>query len=247
MVAKVTVKASEQRKLHVKSGNRCALCRTILVEAGNQLPACIGENAHIYGEKPDAARYNKNQSDEFVNSERNLIFLCRNCHKKIDTKIENYPATRLFNLKAQHEKWVVQTLMEQSVAYSYAEIEVLASFLTANSGSLSAISDYTILKIKDKIEKNRLADVQNFINMGLSGVATIEDYINRNPDTNFGIRLTNIISARYHELKSQNMEPTDIFYSLWKMAYGNHNEFNFRAAALGILVYFFEKCEVFEK
>jgi hypothetical protein len=247
MAAKTAIKASEQRKLHAKSGNRCALCKAVLVEVKNQSSACVGENAHIYGEKPDAARYDKDQSDELVNSERNLIFLCCNCHKKIDTEIDSYPASQLFDLKTQHETWVVKTLTEQSVAYSYAEIEVLASFLTENSGSLSTISDYTILKINDKIEKNRLTDVQNFINMGLSGVSAIEAYVNRNPDTNFGNRLTNAMSARYHELKSQDMEPTDIFYSLWDMANGNHDEFNFKAAGLGILVYFFEKCEVFEK
>lgn len=247
MTAKATIKLSEQRKLHAKSGNRCALCKVILVEVDDQPTACIGENAHIYGEKPDAARYDSTQSDEFVNSELNLIFLCRNCHKKVDTEVDKYPLEELFEKKAQHEAWVVQALSEQSAAYSYAEIEVLASYLMQNNGSLSATSDYTILKIKDKTEKNCLSEVQYLINIGLSGVGTIEDYINRNPDANFGTRLTNAVASRYQQLKSQDIEPIDIFYSLWDMANGNHDEFNYKAAGLGILVYFFEKCEVFEK
>ncbi len=83
--------------------------------------------------------------------------------------------------------------------------------------------------------------------MGLSGVGTIEDYINRNPDANFGNRLTNVVASHYQQLKSQNIDPVDIFYSLWDVANGNHDDFKYKAAGLGILVYSFEKCEVFEK
>jgi len=247
MAVKATIKVSEQRKLHAKSGNRCALCKTILVEVEDHPVACIGENAHIYGEKPDAARYDSAQSDDFVNSESNLIFLCCNCHKRVDTEVATYSPEELFDKKAQHEAWVVRTLEEESAAYSYAEIEVLASYLMQNNGSISALGDYTILKINDKIEKNCLSDVQNFINMGLSGVEMIENYINRNPDANFGSRLTNVMASHYQQLKQQNMATIDIFYLLWDIANGSHDEFNYKAAGLGILVYFFEKCEVFEK
>jgi hypothetical protein len=247
MAAKANIKASEQRKLHVKSGNRCALCKIVLVDVEDQNTSCIGENAHIYGETPDSARHDSAQTDAFVNSELNLIFLCCNCHKKIDTEIDNYSASQLFDIKMKHEAWILESLAEQSAVYSYAEIEVLASYLMQNNGSVSATSDYTILKIKDKIEKNRLSDVQHFINMGLSGVNTIEDYMNRNPDANFGNRLTNVVASHYQQMKNRNMEPVDIFYSLWDMTNGNNDDFEYKAAGLGILVYFFEKCEVFEK
>ena len=84
MSKKGTIKLSEQRKLHSKSGNRCAICKTVLVDVENIDSACIGVNAHIYGEKPGAARYDATKPIEYVNSEANLIFLCCNCHTKID-------------------------------------------------------------------------------------------------------------------------------------------------------------------
>ena len=104
MSNKATISKRDERLLHTKSGNRCAMCRTVLVDTNNPSAACIGENAHIYGEKPDAARYDSTKDAAFVNSEQNLIFLCCNCHKKIDTDVSSYPADELFKLKAQHEQ-----------------------------------------------------------------------------------------------------------------------------------------------
>lgn len=82
-VSKAPISAKNERLLHTKSGNRCAMCNIVLVEHA----VCIGENAHIYGEKPDAARYDASLPVSYVNSEPNLIFLCCNCHKKIDLTV----------------------------------------------------------------------------------------------------------------------------------------------------------------
>lgn len=245
--AKAAITPKEQRKLHAKSGNRCAKCKTILVEPGNSDAACIGQNAHIYGEKPDAARYDASKSETYVNSEQNLIFLCCNCHKIIDTEVEHYPPEFLFEIKESHEAWVTESLTASSTNFTFAELEVLTTYLIGNNGLLKTPDDYTLLKISDKMQKNHLNDVQMYINLGLSSVITIEDYLNRHPDQNFASRVASSISGKYCEFKKQNMDPVDIFYSLWDITCGQHKEFNYKAAGLGILVYFFEKCEVFEK
>ena len=247
MSNKATISKKDERLLHTKSGNRCAICRTVLVDAGASSAACIGENAHIYGEKPDAGRYDSTKEESFVNSEQNLIFLCCNCHKKIDTDISSYPADKLFILKAQHEQWVTQKLEEESVSYSFAELEVLAKYLVSSTTSMQAPSSFSLLKIDDKIKKNALQDVQKYITMGLSSNLTIEDYLNRHPDPSFATQLTNIMAQKYQELKSQGLDGYVIFDELWTFASGNHSDFSYKAAGLGILTYFFEKCEVFEK
>ena len=247
MSNKATISKKDERLLHTKSGNRCAMCRTILVDAKKNSAVCIGENAHIYGEKPDAARYDSTKDEAFVNSEQNLIFLCCNCHKKIDTDISSYPANELFALKAQHEQWVAQKLEEESISFSFAELEVLAKYLVSPAISLQAPTSFSLLKIDDKIEKNSLQDVQKYITMGLSSNFTIEDYLNRHPDTMFATQLTSIMAQKYQELKSNGLDSYEIFDELWTFASGNHTDFSYRAAGLGILTYFFEKCEVFEK
>ena len=63
----------------------------------------------------------------------------------------------------------------------------------------------------------------------------------------FSVQLTNIMAKKYQELKSQDLDSCEIFSELWNFASGNHTDFIYQAAGLGILAYFFEQCEVFEK
>ena len=55
------------------------------------------------------------------------------------------------------------------------------------------------------------------------------------------------MAQRYHELKASKLDSYEIFDELWTFASGNNSDFSYKAAGLGILTYFFEKCEVFEK
>lgn len=247
MAGKASISKKDERTLHVKSGNRCAMCKIVLVDTKNPNAACIGENAHIYGEKPGAARFDATKSDSFVNSEKNLLFLCCNCHKKIDTDIASYPVDTLFTLKKQHEQWVENTLAKESISYSFAEIEVLAQYLVSSKAFIQDVSSFRLLKIRDKINKNSLQDVQHYITMGLSNIHTISEYLNRHPDPLFATKLTSIMAQKYQELKNESSDSNEVFYKLWDIASGNNNDFKYRAAGLGILTYFFEKCEVFEK
>lgn len=246
-MSKASISQKEQRKLHSKSGNRCAMCKTVLVDVSNPSSPCIGENAHIYGEKPDAARYDGSQSDTFVNSEKNLIFLCCNCHKKIDTDVGSYSVQSLMELKERHEKWVIDKLNEAGMSYTYAELEVICKFLINNCSKELHQYNYSLIKIGEKIQKNSLQQVQQYINMGLNSIMTIEEYLNNNPDSSFATSLTSIITEKYLELKGSKSDSCDIFYALWDFASGNKQDFNYKAAGLGIVTYFFEKCEVFEK
>ena len=43
----------------------------------------------------------------------NLILLCRNCHRKVDTLKLSYPRERLLEIKANHEAWVRTALPER--------------------------------------------------------------------------------------------------------------------------------------
>lgn len=70
MANKGQISKRDERLLHTKSGNRCAKCRLLLVDPSNPNATCIGENAHIYGEKPGAARYDASKEIQFVNSEK---------------------------------------------------------------------------------------------------------------------------------------------------------------------------------
>lgn len=184
---------------------------------------------------------------EYVNSEQNLMFLCCNCHTIVDRDILLYPCDVLFSMKEEHEKNVVQALQQGSIDYTFAELKVITDFLIQESGKAAAGTNYQLLRLPDKIKKNQLTDVQGYIDMGLLSVARIEDYLNRHPDSRFADKLTQIFVEKYISFREEESEPISIFNALWDFACNNKVDYGYRSAGLAILVYFFEKCEVFEK
>lgn len=70
----------------------------------------IGEAAHIYGARQNSKRYNSNMSDAARAEITNSIWLCRNCHKLIDTDEQKYTSNILFAWREQHEEYIQSEL-----------------------------------------------------------------------------------------------------------------------------------------
>lgn len=68
--------------------------------------ALIGEHCHIVGESKDGPRGNHPMPMEQRDKYDNLILLCRNHHKEIDSQTETFTIEVLHNVKNQHETWV---------------------------------------------------------------------------------------------------------------------------------------------
>ena len=245
MSAKAYIKSTEQKLLHVKSGNSCAKCKGLLVTEG----VCIGENAHIYGEKPGSARYDASQPASFVQSDANLIFLCSSCHTIIDRNVTEYPATRLFEMKRLHEEEIVRRIEDAAPKIGYEELGVIINYIADqyNVSNSSDSADLILIEIKEKIHKNCLSEIQNYITIGLSMANLIEDYFNRTPDRRFSAKVSAVVVTKYRELRQQGVAGIEAFMILWDFIKGNKQSYNIDTAALGLLVYFYEKCEVFEK
>lgn len=77
--------------------------------------------------------------------------------------------------------WVKQMLEEQTLNYTFAELEVLAEIHTGSEGNLYIPTSFELIKIEDKIKKNSLEDVQGYITMGLTSNKVIVDFINKYP------------------------------------------------------------------
>lgn len=138
-------------------------------------------------------------------------------------------------------------LRQESASYGFAELEVLADYIVSSQTVTPHTSSYSLLKINNKIRRNSLQEYQKYIVMGLTSIYTIDDYLNRHPDTALSVKLTNIMANEYKELKKQSKGYLEIFDDMWNFASGNRMDYLYKAAGLGILTYFFEKCEVFEK
>jgi hypothetical protein len=93
------------------SGNRCCLCRTVLVLQKDEFNRHlnIGEECHIISRQPGGPRHEDLKGFDYDDSS-NLLLLCRNHHKTIDERVEEYPAARLQEIKANHEAWVDKNL-----------------------------------------------------------------------------------------------------------------------------------------
>jgi len=110
----VSVPEAEQRKLFVRSGNRCAFpaCRRVLTaeESPPDRLVVLGEMAHMVAEQPNGPRGSTPLSLSERNRAENLILLCNTHHQLIDSQPQTYTVERLLGMKEAHEQWVEKAL-----------------------------------------------------------------------------------------------------------------------------------------
>lgn len=245
------ISPKDQKILCLRSGNRCAFpgCPVILVidKTDSDKESIIGDMAHIEVENPTAARYNPNMTVEERNSYDNLILLCKNHHKVIDDQPEEYTVQKLKEMKSTHEKWILEVTGREIPNVTFEELDIVTKYLVA--GKFSMKSNYTLIPPQDKINRNGLSSaIKHLIVMGMIHVKQVADFVNKYPDIEFSDRLTTGFVTEYNKLRNDDkLEGDNLFLALLDFAAGKSNDFKHRAAGLEVLVYLFEKCEVFEK
>ena len=244
--------------LALRSGNLCAFkdCHKVLSSDGVlSNPAVLGEAAHIYGESPGtatspaSARYRVDMTDDERNHYKNLIYLCPNCHTKIDKQEHDYPPESLFALKREHEEWVAKQLDQGMSEVSFAELEVAAKALASGQHSYNG-DGFQVIPPEEKINKNGLSDsVRSDIAMGLSKSHEVERFlanIATNVDEDFPEKLKSGFKEKYEELK-KSLNGDELFSAMLDFAQAGQSSFRQQAASLAILSHLFHLCEVFEK
>ena len=83
--------------------------------------------------------------------------------------------------------------------------------------------------------------------MALTQVKQVAKFIEGTPDIEFGERLRNGFVAEYERLRNEGLRGDLLFDQLVQFSSGGRGDAKLRAAGLTVLVYLFEKCEVFEK
>lgn len=100
-----------------RAAGRCAManCRVeLFVTEEDYDPICvIGEMGHIAASSNAGPRANIELAARDRDKYENLILLCRNCHRKVDTLKRSFPEVRLLEIKAEHEAWVRTALPER--------------------------------------------------------------------------------------------------------------------------------------
>ncbi len=100
----------EEKVLIGKSGGMCAFpgCRKrLMVDATATDDAVfLGEMAHIVGDSHQGPRGKDAMTDEERDKASNLILLCRDHHKLIDSQLTRFSVGVLRQMKHDHESWV---------------------------------------------------------------------------------------------------------------------------------------------
>lgn len=116
-----------------RSGNRCSICKVELTQDKAAVTSVftLGEQAHIVGEKTNAARGTSSLTLDQRNGYHNLILLCPNHHTEIDKNEDDWPVEKLHLIKSEHELWVNETLSQTVDQFQIAKQVSVTSIIDA--------------------------------------------------------------------------------------------------------------------
>jgi hypothetical protein len=237
---------SDVKILYGLAAGRCAFpgCRRELILKNHKQ---IGKIAHIVGHSNEGPRGEANYPREKLDTYDNWILLCPTCHDIVDAQDSTSTTQILRQIKADHEKWVREQTKCAVINITFAELSIVTKYLVSGQAVLGG--SLTVIPPKEKIKKNALSSsVEQLITMGMTQVRQVGEFIAKCPDIDFGERLKQGFVMEYERLKNEEkLKSDDLFYALLDFASNQDSDFRNRAAGLAVLVYLFEKCEVFEK
>lgn len=146
----MSIPVTDIKILWANAAGRCSmpLCRAQLTEISNTMlsgAVIFGENCHIVGESIDGPRGQVPMAEGERNRYPNLILLCSNHHKMIDSDVTAWPVQKLQEIKKQHENWVQSSLQQQQSLHLrvYQSIVIkISNFL--HFDTWDGISDHAI-------------------------------------------------------------------------------------------------------
>lgn len=96
----------DRKLLWGRSGNRCALCWTLLTVSATDADrdAIVGQECHIIPRSPRGPRGDGETAGS--DAYENVILLCSVHHTQVDEQRHTYTAAVLRSLKAAHEAWI---------------------------------------------------------------------------------------------------------------------------------------------
>lgn len=234
-----------------EAASRCSICRKKCISKEEDVTetALIGEIAHIYdlADSDSSPRSNPSLDEKQKNDYSNLLLVCRNCHGEIDQKKKTYSVEDLQRIKNDHEHWVDQKIENAIMDIGFKELEIISKALIANPTEF--LGDFTVIPPKEKLNKNNLSSkVSKKVSMGLLKAKEVENFLQNYEgfDSDFSSRLVTGFVDKYLALKNNGSEGDILFDELHQFSSMESNDFEYQAAGLAILVYLFEKCEVFE-
>lgn len=233
-----------------ESGGLCGNpdCRTLL--------ACeaqwIGEIAHISGERPGSERYDPTLTDAQRGYANNLIALCPTCHTRVDKRAaaEEFPAQRLLQWKRDRAVEQRRSAGSRIRSVQRAELVFVIRAITSHRFVATCdVEDLTLLSPDRKLEYNGLSDsVRDAVTAALSRQPEMERAFQHLEYMDAGVRTAaaSEITRAYEEL-SATSEGDRLFWAVVDWARQGDWKDDAHAAALVVVAYYFERCDIFER
>ncbi len=224
--------------------------RSLVLERTSADPTTtIGEMAHIvaHSTAQGAPRSDPHFDDALRDSYDNLILLCDTHHTTVDKQPNTFTIVDLRTWKSDHEKWVSENLREQMTHITFVELEVVAKAILA-SGTPTEGS-YTVTPPKDKMDRNELKKTRHLVTLGLANARVVEQFVSSFAATqpSFPDELKAGFVAEYNARFAAGLRGDSLFEALRDFSTAGSRDFQRQAAGLSVLVYLFEKCEVFQQ
>ncbi len=222
-------------------------CRTPLTDRVGDANVVVAQIAHIRGLEPGAARYDRSMSAAQRNEYGNLILLCPTHHLAyVDAAPSAYTTEMILGWKAEQERWTLDRMRDEMPRVTFAELEIVMKAIVAQPGAPTR--DMTLVPPAIKMAKNALTPACG-ISMGLVKAAEVRDLIQRlaSIDSSLPERLHAGFVGEYDRLFAEGDRGDDLFLGLRVFAAAGHQDIRTQDAALAVLTYLFETCEVFER
>lgn len=252
------VPSAQERVVVSRSGNQCAypgcgLELTIDPQHSGDRPKATGKVAHIAAASPGGPRYDDTMTPAERGSADNLIYLCGPHHDVIDTQLGHHTREFLLGTKRTHEEAVQRAVRTAMGEVTYEELEVVCKVIANASVPPQELGVERAVPLQQKISVNLLgpSSVQR-ITDGLSQAARIADFIafQNSMSPSFGRTLVARFKSDYYLAVADGLDPDAVFDYLVEKAFDNagpRGTPQVRAAALSVVAYLFEICEIFER
>ena len=243
--------SADRALLWSRSGGVCCFpeCDVLCVEeATNEDPsAVIGRIAHIEGKSDTGPRPNPSLSDRERDLYANLILLCPTHHQIVDARESTYTVAALRSWKADRETNYREYLAQGMGQITFAELETITQALV--NSDIDRSTAITVIPPQEKMVRNGLTkQTADLLAIGLLQSKQVQHFVEKMSgiDYKFIERLTTGFINEYYVNRQAGLEGDVLFETMRLFSAQGRSDIRHQSAGLAVLVYLFERCEVFE-
>jgi hypothetical protein len=129
------------------------------------------------------------------------------------------------------------------------EIQVLMKHIGQQTPAIADTADLDLTAIAEKLQRNHLSEaVTNMVKPSMPVARMVHKFVTGMPEPAFSQAIAVDLVGKYTELAAATDDPDVIFGSIIEYVLGEHRlEPKFFWAAAGIVTYYFELCDIFER